>query len=81
MRLGAVDNIGPNTAAEISSGQVSGQVQGLPYPHLQGMAEVRLDVISHTRYSKGLSVNVSARQLSGGGASSTEFMAVIKYHC
>lgn len=80
VRLGAVENIGQNTAAEISSGQVAGQVQGLAYPHLQGMAEVRLNVISHTRYSKGLSVNVSARQLFGGGASSTEFIAAIKYH-
>ena len=80
IRIGAVENIGPNPAAEISSGQVAGQVQGLAYPHLQGMAEVRLDVISHTRYSKGLSANVSARQLFGGGASSTEFVAAVKYH-
>jgi hypothetical protein len=75
-----VESIGPNPAAEISSGQVAGQVQGLPFPHLQGMAEVRLDVISHTRYSKGLSVNVSARDLFGGGASSMEGVAAIKYH-
>ncbi|WP_163098686.1 autotransporter outer membrane beta-barrel domain-containing protein [Acidithiobacillus ferrianus] len=54
VRLGAVENIGPNPSAEISSGQVAGQVQGLAYPHLQGMAEARLDVISHTSYSKGL---------------------------
>ncbi|MBU2769115.1 autotransporter outer membrane beta-barrel domain-containing protein, partial [Acidithiobacillus ferrivorans] len=45
LRLGAVENIGPNPSAEISSGQVAGQVQGLAYPHLQGMAEARLDVI------------------------------------
>ena len=80
LRLGAVENVGPNPAAEISSGQVAGQVQGLAYPHLQGMAEVRLDVISHTRYSKGLSVNISARELFGGGASSMEGVAAIKYH-
>ncbi|MDA8246959.1 autotransporter outer membrane beta-barrel domain-containing protein [Acidithiobacillus sp.] len=80
IRLGAVENIGPSPSAEISSGQVAGQVQGPAYPHLQGMAEVRLDVISHTRFSKGLSANVSARQLFGGGASSTEFVAAIKYH-
>ena len=80
LRVGVVENIGPNPAAEISSGQVAGQVQGLAYPHTQGMAEVRLDVISHTKFSKGLSANVSARQLFGGGASSTEFVAAIKYH-
>ena len=80
VRLGVVENIGPNPSAEISSGQVAGQVQGLAYPHLQGMAEVRLDVISHTKFSKGLSANVSARQLFGGGASSTEFVAAVKYH-
>ena len=80
LRLGAVESVGPNPSAEISSGQVAGQVQGLAYPHLQGMAEVRLDVISHTRYSKGLSVNVSARELFGGGASSMEGVAAIKYH-
>ncbi|WP_163098547.1 autotransporter outer membrane beta-barrel domain-containing protein [Acidithiobacillus ferrianus] len=80
IRLGAVENIGPNPAAEISSGQVAGQVQGLAYPHTQGMVEARLDVISHTPFSKGLSANVSARQLFGGGASSTEFVAAVKYH-
>lgn len=79
IRLGVVENVGPNPSAAISSGQVAGQVQGLAYPHLQGMAEVRLDVISHTRYSKGLSVNVSARELFGGGASSMEGIAAIKY--
>ncbi|MBU2719810.1 autotransporter outer membrane beta-barrel domain-containing protein, partial [Acidithiobacillus ferridurans] len=80
IRLGAVESVGPNPSASISSGQVAGQVQGLAYPHLQGMAEVRLDVISHTPFSKGLSANVSARQLFGGGASSTEFVAAVKYH-
>ena len=79
VRLGVVENVGPNPAATISSGQVAGQVQGLAYPHLQGMAEVRLDVISHTRFSKGLSANVSVRQLFGGGASQTEAVAAIKY--
>jgi hypothetical protein len=38
-----------------------------------------LDVISHTKFSKGLSVNISARQLFGGGASSMEGIATIKY--
>lgn len=80
VRLGAVESVGPNPSAEISSGQVAGQVQGLAYPHLQGMAEVRLDIVSHTKFSKGLSANVSARQLFGGGASSTEFVAAVKYH-
>ncbi|BDB14003.1 autotransporter outer membrane beta-barrel domain-containing protein [Acidithiobacillus ferrooxidans] len=80
IRLGAVESVGPNPAAEISSGQVASQVQGLPFPHLQGMIEGRLDVISHSRYSNGLSVNVSIRQLFGNGASSTEGVAAIKYH-
>ncbi|MBU2816535.1 hypothetical protein HF282_03385 [Acidithiobacillus ferrooxidans] len=44
------------------------------------MIEGRLDVISHSRYSNGLSVNVSIRQLFGNGASSTEGVAAIKYH-
>jgi hypothetical protein len=44
------------------------------------MIEARLDVISHTRFSKGLSVNVSARELFGGGASSMEGIAAVKYH-
>lgn len=80
LRLGAVENVGPSPSAGITSGQVAGQVQGLAEPHLQGMAEVRLDVISHTRFSEGLSANVSAKQLFGSGASSTEFVAAIKYH-
>ena len=80
VRLGLVQNIGPTPSAEVSSGQVAGQVQGLSYPHTQGMAELRLDVISHTRYSSGLSSNISVRQLFGGGSSSTEFVAAIKYH-
>ncbi|MHB8224153.1 hypothetical protein [Acidithiobacillus sp.] len=80
IRLGAVESVGPNPSAEISSGQVAGQVQGLAYPHLQGMAEVRLDIVSHTKFSKGLSANVSARQLFGGGASGAEFVAAVKYH-
>lgn len=79
LRLGAVESVGPSPSAEISSGQVAGQVQGLAAPHLQGMAEARLDIVSHTQYSKGLSANVSARQMFGGGASSTEFVAAIKY--
>ena len=79
-RLGAVESVGPNPSAEISSGQVAGQVQGLAYPHTQGMIEARLDVISHTRYSKGLSVNISARELFGNGASSMEGIAAVKYH-
>ena len=82
VRVGAVESVGPSPSAEISSGQVAGQVQGLAYPHTQGMIEARLDVISHTRYSKGLSVNISARELFGGGAgaSSMEGVAAIKYH-
>ena len=80
IRLGAVESVGPAPSATISSGQVAGQVQGLAYPHLQGMAEVRLDVISHTKFSKGLAVNVSARELFGNGASSMEGIAAVKYH-
>lgn len=79
VRVGMVENIGPTPSASVSSGQVAGQVQGLSYPHLQGMAELRLDVTSHTRYSKGLSGNISVRQLFGGGASQTEAVAAIKY--
>jgi hypothetical protein len=74
-----VQNVGPTPSASVSSGQVVGQVQGLSYPHTQGMAELRLDVTSHTRYSKGLSGNISVRQLFGGGASQTEAVAAIKY--
>ena len=80
VRLGVVQNIGPNPSATVSSGQVAAQVAGLSHPSLQGMAEVRLDVTSHTRYSKGLSGNIAIRQLFGGGASSTEAIAAIKYH-
>ena len=80
LRLGLVQNIGPTPGAEVSSGQVAAQVAGLSYPHTQGMIEARLDMTSHTRYSKGLSGNVSVRQLFGGGASSTEAIAAIKYH-
>ena len=79
VRIGLVQNVGPTPSAEVSSGQVAGQVQGLSYPHTQGMAELRLDVTSHTRYSKGLSGNISIRQLFGGGASQTEAVAAIKY--
>ena len=79
VRVGMVENIGPTPSASVSSGQVAGQVQGLSYPHTQGMAELRLDVTSHTRYSKGLSGNISVRQLFGGGASQTEAVAAIKY--
>ncbi|WP_215853304.1 autotransporter outer membrane beta-barrel domain-containing protein, partial [Acidithiobacillus ferrooxidans] len=79
VRLGLVQNVGPTPSASVSSGQVVGQVQGLSYPHTQGMAELRLDVTSHTRYSKGLSGNISVRQLFGGGASQTEAVAAIKY--
>jgi hypothetical protein len=80
IRAGMVESVGPNPSAEISSGQVAGQVQGLVFPHTQGMVEARLDIISHTRYSKGLSANISVRQLFGGGASSMEGIAAIKYH-
>ena len=79
VRAGLVENVGPAPSLAISSGQVAGQVQGLAYPHTQAMAEVRLDVISHTAYSKGLSGNIAVRQLFGGGASSTEAIAAIKY--
>ena len=79
VRLGLVQNIGPTPSAEVSSGQVAGQVTGLAYPHTQGMAELRLDVASHTRFSKGLSGNIIIRQLFGGGASQTEAVAAIKY--
>jgi hypothetical protein len=79
VRFGAVENVGPNPSASISSGQVAGQVQGLAYPHTQGMVEARLDVISHTRFSKGLAVNVSARELFGNGAQSMEGIAAVKY--
>ena len=79
LRLGLVQNVGPTPGAEVSSGQVAAQVAGLSYPHTQGMIEARLDMTSHTRYSKGLSGNISIRQLFGGGASSTEAIAAIKY--
>lgn len=79
LRLGMVENIGPNPSSTVSSGQAVGQIEGLQYPHTQGMAEVRLNVISHTKYTQGLSANVSAKELFGGGASSTEFVAALKY--
>ncbi|OCX75603.1 autotransporter outer membrane beta-barrel domain-containing protein [Acidithiobacillus thiooxidans] len=79
VRLGLVQNIGPTPGLGLSSGDVSGSVQGLAYPHTQGMAELRLDVTSHTRYSKGLSGNISVRQLFGGGAAQTEAIASLKY--
>ncbi|AEM48023.1 outer membrane autotransporter barrel domain protein [Acidithiobacillus ferrivorans SS3] len=80
IRVGMVESVGPNPSAEISSGQVAGQVQGLAFPHTQGMVEARLDIVSHTRYSRGLSANISVRQLFGGGAASLEGVAAIKYH-
>ncbi|MBE7566826.1 autotransporter outer membrane beta-barrel domain-containing protein [Acidithiobacillus sp. HP-11] len=79
IRLGMVENIGANPSSTVSSGQDVGQIEGLQYPHTQGMAEVRLNIISHTQYTKGLSANVSAKELFGGGASSTEFVAALKY--
>lgn len=79
LRAGLIENVGPTPSLAISSGQVDGQVQGLAYPHTQGMAELRLDVISHTRYSLGLSGNIAVRQIFGDGASQTEAVAAIKY--
>ncbi|WP_437556851.1 hypothetical protein [Acidithiobacillus sulfuriphilus] len=79
VHAGVVENVGPAPTASLSSGQVAGQVTGLAYPHLQGMVEARLDVISHTRDTKGLSGNLSAKRLFGGGASSTEMVAAVKY--
>ncbi|WP_217628119.1 hypothetical protein, partial [Acidithiobacillus thiooxidans] len=52
---------------------------GLGYPHTQAMAELRLDMTSHTKDTHGLSGNLSVRQLFGGGASQTEAIATLKY--
>lgn len=79
VRLGLVQNIGPTPGLGLSSGDVSGSVQGLAYPHTQGMAELRLDVTSHTKYTQGLSGSLAVRQLFGGGASQTEAIASLKY--
>ncbi|MBU2843558.1 autotransporter outer membrane beta-barrel domain-containing protein [Acidithiobacillus thiooxidans] len=79
IRAGIVENIGTEPSAMVSSGQVAAQVAGLGYPHTQGMAEVRLDMTSHTKDTNGLSGNLAVRQLFGGGASSTEAIATLKY--
>jgi hypothetical protein len=82
VRLGVQETIGPRPATTIASlnGKQNGTLQGLPLPHTQGMAEVRLDVFNgNLRDERGLAGNVAVKQLFGGGASSTEFMATVKY--
>ena len=81
VRVGLHESIGPRSASLLTSGQAQAVDQGLPVPHTQGMAELRVDLGSssdNVAYH-GLSGNVAVKQLFGGGASSTEAMATIKY--
>lgn len=83
VRLGMVENIGSNPSIALSSGQVHGSMTGIGMPHTQGMAELRVDWTPRDAgydFGKGLEGNIAVKQLFGGGASSTQFMATLKYN-
>ena len=76
IRLGVDENIGATPTAIVSANNISSTITGQRYPHTQGMAEMRIDMKSHK--IKGLSGNISAKELFGDG-SATEFVAAVKY--
>lgn len=76
IRLGVNETIGATPTAIVSANNITSTITGQSYPHTQGMAEMRLDMKS--KKIKGLSGNISAKELFGGG-SATEFVAAIKY--
>jgi hypothetical protein len=82
LRAGIVENIGSTPSAIVTSGAATATASGLPLAHTQGTLEARLDIggnpdrIKQNRWSG----YVAVKQLFGGGQSSTEATATIKYY-
>lgn len=81
IRLGVQETIGPRTGTLLTAGQASAIASGLPVPHTQGFAELRVDFGGSSDHitRKGWSGNVAVKSLFGDGASSIEGIATIKY--
>ena len=81
LRLGVQETVGPKTGTLLTAGQASATDIGLPVPHTQGMAEVRVDLGGSSDHvaRDGWSGNLAVKSLFGGGASSVEGTATVKY--
>ncbi|MBU2862021.1 autotransporter outer membrane beta-barrel domain-containing protein [Acidithiobacillus ferrooxidans] len=82
IRAGLVEDVGPRPADMVTSGASSAVAMGVSLAHTQGSLEARLDIggTSDTIKPHALTGNLAVKQLFGGGQSSTEAMATLKYY-